>query len=425
MGISYQEWFFVMVGVSVQVIIILFIFMRERRNNKRLIKDLKREKVKSKKYIEDLDNLLITLTRFQEMALAYSRVEDLEHLCNLIVEYATDLLQARMGSLMLINKISNMLEIVAAKGLEDEVVRATRMQMGEGIAGRVALEGKAIYCEDIEKDVRFMRHARIKYASKSFVSVPLKVKDKVIGVLNVNNDRQSKRFSERDIKLVSILAEQAAIAIENIQLYGNMKEMYLGTIHTLAKAIDAKDPYTRGHAERVAKYAAKIAREMDLPHKLVRNIEFAALIHDIGKIGVKDSVLSKPGKLSDSEYETIKKHPLIGEQILAPVEFLTNVAPLVLYHHEHYDGEGYLEGLKGEEIPVGARIINAADAYEAMLSDRPYSRGMTMDEAMKELQDKSGSQFDPGVVKAFLRILEREKQEEFEGFIQQDQRAKK
>ena len=190
--------------------------------------------------------------------------------------------------------------------------------------------------------------------------------------------------------------------------------MYIGTIKMLAKAIDAKDPYTKGHSENVTKVAVEIAREMKLPERLVRNIEFAALIHDIGKIGIKDSVLTKPSRLSDSEYELIKKHPVIGEQIIAPIEFLTNIAPLVLYHHEHFDGNGYLEGLKGEEIPLGARILMVADSFEAMTSDRPYSKSMSKEESVAELKDKAGSQFDPRVVQAFMRVLDQEKQKEFD-----------
>lgn len=390
---------------------LFILYIRKYRHNSQLIENLEEERELSRSYIEDLDNLLSMLTRFQEIGMSYTKDNDLQNFCRLIVEYSTDLLNTKMGSLMLKNKSLNKLEIISARGLSEDVINSTKIPVGEGIAGRVAQEGKAIYCEDIENDVRFMRNSRIKYASSSFISVPLKVKNKVIGVLNVNSKKKEKRFTQRDLKLLSILADQAAVAIENIQLYNDMKNMYLGTIQTLAQAIEAKDPYTRGHTDRVAKFAVKIALRMDLPPKLVRNIEYAALIHDIGKIGIKDSVLTKPSKLSESEYESVKKHTKIGEQILAPVEFLTNVAPLVLYHHEHFNGEGYMEGLKGEEIPLGARILNVADSFEAMTSERPYSKGRSLESAMQELKDKSGIQFDPRVVEVFLEILEEDRQE--------------
>lgn len=406
MEISYTT----LVLLLIWIIIMLILYKKEKIKNTHLIEAIDEEKKKSKKYVEDLDNLFLMLTRFHEMGVQYSDVDDVKDISNLIVEYTTDMLDTKMGSLMLINKNTNTLEIIAARGLSEEVIKTTQIHIGEGIAGLVAREGKTVYCEDIENDVRFMRNSKVKYSSKSFVAVPLKIKNKVIGVLNINSKRKGKQFSQMDIKLLDILANQAAVAIENIQLYKDMKGMYVGTIMTLAKAIDAKDSYTKGHSERVMKFAVEIAKEMKLPEKLVSNIEFAALIHDIGKIGVKDNVLDKPTRLSDAEYDIIKKHPVIGEQIIAPIEFLTNIAPLILYHHEHYDGSGYLEGLKGEEIPIGARILIVADAFEAMISERPYSRSMTREEASDELRDKSGSQFDPEVVKAFLRVLEKAEQ---------------
>lgn len=423
MEISYSDWVSVLIGILLLLITGLILYMKEKKNNALLIKDLEEERKESKKYIEDLDSLLAMLTHFQEMGMKYADIEDLNDICNFIIEYASNILDTKMGSLMLINKATNMLEIVAARGLSKEVIKTTKIYVGEGIAGMVAREGKSIYCEDIEKDVRFMRNSNIKYSSKSFIAVPLKIKNKVIGVLNVNSKRKGKQFSERDIKLLEILADQAAVAIENIQLYRDMKGMYIGTIKMLAKAIDAKDPYTKGHSEKVTLFAVEIAEEMKLPEKLIKNIEFAALIHDIGKIGVKDSVLTKPSRLSVSEYAMIKKHPAIGEQIIAPIEFLTNITPLVLYHHEHYDGGGYLEGLKGDEIPIGARILIVADSYEAMISDRPYSKSMTREQAIEELKDNSGSQFDPEVVNAFLRVLERKKQSEFEGLYVEDNKS--
>ncbi|NLB34929.1 MAG: GAF domain-containing protein, partial [Elusimicrobia bacterium] len=312
---------------AIILFILLSLYLRKYRHNTQLIENLEEEREKNRSYIEDLDTLLSMLTRFQGLGMSYTKENDLQDFCNLIVEYSTDLLNTKMGSLMLKNKSLNKLEIVAARGLSEDVINSTKIPIGEGIAGRVAQNGKPIYCEDIVNDIRFMRNSRVKYSSSSFISVPLKVKNKVIGVLNVNSKKKDQLFTQRDLKLLSILADQAAVVIENMQLYGDMKSMYLGTMQTLAKAIEAKDPYTLGHTERVAKFAVMIARRMDLPPKLVRNIEYAALIHDIGKIGIEDSILTKPSKLSESEFEFIKKHPAIGEQIIAPVEFLTNVAP--------------------------------------------------------------------------------------------------
>lgn len=424
-----SEQLFIILITTAGIIILmllfcLYLYSRERKEKLKVIKDLRQEKERNKKHIDDLDSLFSMLNRFQEVGLMYSSKKDIKVLCDLIVDYTTELLDTDMGSIMLLNKATNMLEIISAKGLPKDIVKNTKMSISEGIAGKVARNGSAIYCEDIEKDVRFMRSSRLKYPTKAFVSVPLKVKEKVIGVINVNCRNECRKFNSRDIKIISIIADQAAVAIGNIQLYSDIKEMYLGTIQTLAEAIDAKDSYTRGHAERVTMYAVEIAREMQLSRQLIKNIEFASLIHDIGKIGVKDCVLTKPGKLSESEYEEIKQHPQTGEQILAPIEFLTNIAPLILYHHEQYNGAGYPEGIRGEEIPVGARIINVADAFEAMISERPYSKGMTVEEAIEELKDGAGTQFDPDVVDAFIRVLKRKENKEIYGYYKDKEESK-
>jgi HD-GYP domain-containing protein (c-di-GMP phosphodiesterase class II) len=201
------------------------------------------------------------------------------------------------------------------------------------------------------------------------------------------------------------------MTIENAELYKHMQDTYLGTIQTLARAIDAKDPHAKGHLDRVTRYAVKIAKEMKLSEGIIRNIEYAALIHDIGKIGIQETILAKKGKLSETEYEILKMHPLIGENIITPVKFLNGIAPLILYHHERFDGKGYLEGVRGEGIPLGARIISVADAFDAMTSDRPYRGALTKEEVRRELEKESGERFDPEVIRALLRLLDRREME--------------
>ena len=199
------------------------------------------------------------------------------------------------------------------------------------------------------------------------------------------------------------------LARRSFELYGKMRKVYLDTIRALAAAIDAKDPYTKGHSERVAKMSVALAQELNLPGRDIENIEFTALLHDVGKIGIADSILGKNSRLTDEEYDKIKEHPLMGAKIIEPVDFLKNSSKAIYYHHEKYDGKGYPEGLKSEEIPILARIIAVADAYDAMGSDRPYRKKLNMDEILKELKDQCGKQFDPEVVKALISILDRRK----------------
>jgi putative nucleotidyltransferase with HDIG domain len=184
--------------------------------------------------------------------------------------------------------------------------------------------------------------------------------------------------------------------------------------------VDAKDAYTRGHSERVGVYASKVGRELGLPRQQIERVYIAGLLHDVGKIGIRDAVITKPARLSPEEYEEIKRHPEIGAKILEPVSFLRDVVPCVRHHHEWYDGStsGYPWRLRGDQIPLPSRIILVCDTVEAMTSDRPYRKGLPLDVVLGELREYSGTQFDPMCVDACLRLLEREG----EAFIQKDQR---
>jgi len=200
------------------------------------------------------------------------------------------------------------------------------------------------------------------------------------------------------------------LARRSFELYAKMRKVYLDTIRALAAAIDAKDPYTKGHSERVSKNAVVLAQEMNLPDREIENIEYSALLHDVGKIGIEDSILGKTDRLTDQEYKKIKEHSMMGANIIEPIDFLKNSYKAVYHHHEKYNGLGYPDGLKKEEIPLSARIISVADACDAMGSDRPYRKKLSKEKIIKELKEQSGKQFDPIVVDAFLGIFEREKE---------------
>ncbi len=193
-----------------------------------------------------------------------------------------------------------------------------------------------------------------------------------------------------------------------LQEEGKTKEVYLGIIATLAKALETKDAYTLGHTERVTEYAVKIAQHMGLKADDIEVIHKAALIHDIGKIGIKSEILNKKETLNDEDWKVIKTHPIMGINILSPMKILGNMLPIIRYHHERYDGAGYPEGLAREEIPIGARILSVADSYDAMTSDRPYHDRFPVEQALNEIKINSGTQFDPDVVEALLAITKNE-----------------
>lgn len=198
------------------------------------------------------------------------------------------------------------------------------------------------------------------------------------------------------------------MALENARLYEDLQQLLINTITSLASAIDAKSPWTKGHSERVTKFAVEIAREIGLRDKDLEYIKLCSLLHDIGKIGIYDDVLDKADKLTDEEFELVKKHTEKGAEILKPIKQLQDVILGVLHHHERYDGKGYPEGLRGEDIPLCARILSVADSFDSMTADRPYRPSPGKEFAISEIKRCSGTQYDPKVVEAFLKILSRE-----------------
>ncbi|MEW5865607.1 MAG: HD-GYP domain-containing protein [Bacillota bacterium] len=199
------------------------------------------------------------------------------------------------------------------------------------------------------------------------------------------------------------------LARYSFQEYMKMRELYVGTVHGLAAALEAKDKYTRGHSDRVAQYAVAISRQLRMPESEVEKVEFTGLLHDIGKIGVPDELLSKSGELRTDEFARIREHPVTGAKILSEINFLREVAATIRCHHERLDGRGYPSGLTDKDIPLNARILAVADAYDAMTSNRPYRRGYPPQEAVKRLLSGSGKQFDPEVVRALVEHLKRQK----------------
>ncbi|MTI49741.1 MAG: HD-GYP domain-containing protein [Firmicutes bacterium] len=202
------------------------------------------------------------------------------------------------------------------------------------------------------------------------------------------------------------------LARYSFKMYIDMREVYMETIQALSKTIEAKDAYTRGHTTRVEEYSIKLAKAVKLSHKQIENIKMAALLHDIGKIGIDDNILKKPGRLTEEEYKAIQEHPIIGAEILKDVDFLKDIIDIVKHHHERYDGKGYPDGLKGENIPMESSILAIADAYDAMTSDRPYRSALDKKEAIEEVKGSAGTQLHPKLSEIFVGIIKSELQAE-------------
>lgn len=241
----------------------------------------------------------------------------------------------------------------------------------------------------------------------SFLAVPLNVKARTIGLICCYSYTPGRHFLEGQSQIMSILASRAASAIENAQLYEQLQQALQETIQGLVTALEAKDPYTSGHTKRVTQYAVMIARGMGLDNIEIEKIRRASLLHDIGKIGIRLESLNKSDALSMDEYEMFKEHPTQSRQILEPIQFLNDIVPMVEAHHERWDGFGYPNELKGEEIPLGARILAVADSFDAMTSDRPYRRALSRKKALEELRANKGTQFDPELVDIFIKELQK------------------
>jgi HD-GYP domain-containing protein (c-di-GMP phosphodiesterase class II) len=229
---------------------------------------------------------------------------------------------------------------------------------------------------------------------------------KVIGVVEVLNKENDGDFNEQDLETLVAVSATAAIAIQNSKLHQSVIDGYKGTIKALAAAIDAKDPYTCGHSQRVVEYALMAGAALSLSPVELEVLEYAGILHDIGKIGIADNILCKPGNLTEEEYCAIPEHPVIGANIIEGIPFLKEARTLVLYHHERYDGLGYPEGLKGEDIPLGARLLTVADSFDSMTTDRPYHAALNINHALDELRRCAGTQFCPIAVKAFISGFE-------------------
>lgn len=238
----------------------------------------------------------------------------------------------------------------------------------------------------------------------SVMALPLYTKGRRLGCLMMMS-RRIGAFDKEDISNAERLTAQMAIALENARLYEDIKELFLSTVRTLSHAVDAKSPWTRGHAERVTQYAIALAREAGLPEAEIEQLELAGLLHDIGKIGTLDKILDKPDELTEEEFELVKRHPGKGADILGHIKQLRHILPIIKHHHEKLDGTGYPDGLKGDEIPLLSRILCIVDSFDSMTADRPYRPAPGKEYAVSELKRCAGTQFDPVLVDAFLNIL--------------------
>lgn len=331
---------------------------------------------------------------------------DPKKLLKLIVDTAVKETRADKVCLALIDEATGKLNVKEFYGMSPNFVRDFENIYSGDIARFIFKEKKPfLITPGVNLPYEFEKVREIEGIS-SGVYVPLTIRGNIIGLLCISRTSIEHPFTPSEVELVSVLSGQAAAAIENSRLYEKLEQSYLSMMVTLSCVVEARDLYTDKHMKDIAEYSVDIANKLGLSDNDIENIRKAALLHDIGKISVPDHILMKPGKLSEEEMEVIKKHPTNGAKMIDPVEPLKHAKKIIKHHQECYNGTGYPEGLRGKEIPIGARIIAVADAFGAMTTDRPYRRALSIGEAVKELKKCAGTQFDPHLVEIFISILE-------------------
>ena len=330
---------------------------------------------------------------------------DLAHLFKIITEVLVQEFSVERVSLMLVDEGSGSLMIRASHGLPQDLALQAQRKFGEGVSGLVLKHRKPlIITKGKHPDQAVMDALNRDEMPLSSMSVPLIGRDKQLGVLNVSKFSDPP-FTTSDLQIVSVLASQVVAAMENASLYEGLRESYFRTVQALVAAVEAKDPYTRWHSTNVAKYAVAIGRDLGLSPSQLEELHIAAILHDVGKIGISERIISKPDRLSREEFDIMKDHPAHGMRILEPIGFSQSINNAIYQHHERFDGKGYPQGIGGDAISRAARILSVADAIDAMISERPYRGTISAEAVLRELDKEAGLQFDPEVGQVARKLI--------------------
>ncbi len=316
-------------------------------------------------------------------------------------------MDAEIVSIMVVDPDRGDLFIVASRGLEGQNLAERRITVRSGVAGSVAAWGKPVLVNNIETDRRFLRLNHPQYSTKSLLSIPLRVEGEVLGVLNVNNKASGAEFDEHDLALMVALVERVGGAVERTYAYPDSGRAVAEALEAVRSLTRMRRDYLLGTRSAVRRCRAT-ALELGMSAAEVDTIGFAAATHDVGMTRVRDRVMHAPRALREDERRELAQHPELGAEIIRPLEDMGALRELILSHHERWDGSGYPRGIAGEEIPMGSRVLAVVDALESMTSERPYRPARRRDEAMAEIRREAGRQFDPAVVEALIRVLERE-----------------
>ncbi len=361
------------------------------------------------------DNKQLHLNTLVELASMICSSFDTHEIRQHTIEAAMSLTGTEAGSLLLMDSESGELYFEVALGEKSGFLKKIRIKTGQGIAGWVAEHREPVISTDVTNDPKFFDGVDLvsKFQTRDMLCVPVLMQGRLLGVIQAINKLDGV-FGQDDMDVLMSLGNLVAIAINNANMYQEQRELLLSTIETLAEIIEKRDSYTGGHTHRVRKYCLAIGRMLGLPLSELNVLDLAAALHDIGKIGIRDGVLLKKGSLTMDEFNEMTKHTSYGVEIIAHIGRFKEVMPHVKSHHERLDGTGYPEKISGEEIPLLARIIAVADAFDAMTTNRPYRERRTKEVALEELRECSGTQFDAKIVDAFIHAWDNDTFADFE-----------
>ncbi len=314
--------------------------------------------------------------------------------------------------IMLVNATEEYLEYSYGVGESTEAMDRLRsyripLTRDQNLMVRVVKRGRPVLIRDVKAaGLNPTNRILADFRPSSFIICPLRAEDRIIGILGADRRGNDKRLTNSDTEFLSIFANNLATVFLRARLDEELKTSYVSAVRALVQAIEEKDTYTRGHSERVARMAVEVARKLGLSETEIEYLRFGSILHDVGKIGIPESIVRSPKPLTDAEFKIIQKHPLKGVEILEPIEFIRSHMYLIRNHHERWDGRGYPDKLAGDDIPLGAQIVSIADAYDAMTSSRPYRKGMPSKQAAREIRKNMNTQFSERVGDAFLDVYE-------------------
>jgi putative nucleotidyltransferase with HDIG domain len=358
--------------------------------------------VKKLRFLDESNSALIALQdKIELLSQSHSEMilsHDLHHVLHTGLSSFRELVEAQVCSVFLVDeeKFEFLHEMSIPEDLSGVIQKEVDAQINSGSFGWVVSKGlpTCVPTEVMGKETN---------GQLSVVLAPLSNRNRTIGVAAVVFEEDKDFVRQQTLKLLYLIAGFFSLSLENAYLFNDLKRSYFDTIKAVTNSVEARDPYTRGHSQRVGEIAKIIAEELGWSQQERDLIDWGSVLHDVGKIGIPDTVLNKPGKLTDEEYGVIKTHPSIGAEIVKEISFLDPIMPYVLEHHERYDGKGYPKGLAGDGISIKARLLAVADCYDAMTTDRPYRNGLEPEIAFNEIVKNAETQFDPEIVEAFKR----------------------